>query len=265
MFEYKWKQLKPIAEADVSYGPARKLVYYPGLACSDRQFHSDRAADLTHAFILTDGRVLGPKCLQNELGGIPISDHEVHKYHWMPRYWDEETRENWRDTTAKKYWRLIRIIGLIDQIHVLIGRDLDSSHRFEAILNSREQELPRKFKAFLLKGVRMYGVGECNSWDYEMAESEQKLTHWRDDLFRVIMMKQVIEGYQRYWGTKRMNELSKLSILESLFKWLKRKPLTDNQKKMLIRFEGEYLDARLSYTSFQCNMVMNDTPLGVLV
>jgi len=244
----EWNEIKPVTVSQSNYFGVLRIVYYPGMACSNWRRHSDRSADIVHGFIMGDSRTLCPKCLQFQLGK-KISTNAVDKTHWMPHHWDADTIRNWQLKSSKKYWKMIEICSLIQQITILTD-GVNHGLGFEKMLDTSEKDLYINDKKHILAMIRSYGVGEQDDWDKELAESEMKLTQWRDDAFRIKMLIEVLRPY----GQDDTHDAIK-PVLDSLARYVRNKPLTDKQRKMFMSFESSTLHERLEFTKYQGNLV----------
>jgi hypothetical protein len=252
----EWRVISPVAESYSNYWGVRKIVYYPGLVCSKWRRHTDRSAEITHAFILVDGRILGPKCLEFELAQSVVTT-AVDSKHWMPRHWNDDTRNKWRERTAKKYWKVVRLCGLINQIKILAG--YGTQHNWDVLLTTREKDLTLKQKNKLIRNLWSWGINRDNDFDTEVDILIRKLTQWRNQAFRVWVTENVIAPYVgqdqdplMYMTYDEMQE-----VLKSFRKRLKNKPLTEKQNRYLLSIEGQLITERIQFTKFQCDHIIN--------
>ena len=268
--EMKWEELSPIAVSQSNYYGVLKTVYYPGLVCSNWRRHADRAAEITHGFIMGDGRILGPDCLKFELAQ-PIVTTAVDNKHWMPRHWDLETQKSWKDLANKKYWKMIQLCGLISQIMILIDvpGKRGSYFDFDVMLKTRETDLTYNQKAKLYTYIRTwYKFSEPDKWSVELDESIKLLTQWRNDAFKVTMMQKVIAPHnhrdpQFESGDNFITMLVTEDILASFKKQLGYKPLTEKQQKLLLVIERDRFNDRCGFTKYQCDLITDNRPMIV--
>jgi len=254
----EWNEIKPIAVSQSNYYGVLRTVYYPGLACSNWRRHMDRAADTTYGFIMGDGRVICPKCLSFELAREVVTN-AVDKIHWMPRHWNDEIRKTWKDTTAKKYWTVMKMLGLIDQIKIITYNNSPlwgNHYTFDVLLHTRERDIPKYLKQGLFKVLLDWGVQKLDkadekSWEAQFVEAEQRLTYWRNNVFRTWVMIETLFPYPENEEHDRI-----MGILLDLMRQLKYRPLTENQHAMLMAFEAQELHARIDFTKYQCELVM---------
>ena len=255
----KWDKLRPIAVSQSNYYGVLKVVYFPGLVCSNWRHHTGKDMTTIHAFLMGTGRTLCPTCLGFELSKKVVTT-AVDNKHWMPRHWKPEMQSTWKDTTLKKYWGIMKVLSLATQIEILTGNN-GYIYNPDLLLQTRANDLPPSQKQKLFNYLCRWGVDKNGVWADEIDKAIVELTQWRNDAFRTLTMHWIIDEKIKNITPDGISDAyispSEIKDIMTGFTYrVRSKPLTEKQRKLLRVCEADQFSARQAFTNQQHEYVV---------
>jgi hypothetical protein len=202
--------------------PVLAAIYAPATVCAYHADHESTASSTSYAYLIERSNgwgLVGPSCLEARLGPYGAAARPwrtaLNRRHPLA---GTGLSDGWRETTPRKYWRLVGLMGLLLQVepqHKAL-RDL-----LALTTAGRDAVLSQNQKRLLMAILRERG-GEphADSWDRELKGHRRVAQARRDLVFRLSRLAALdlaaddadaissLLAYATGWRADRMQSLS---------------------------------------------------------